>query len=59
MFVFICVWRLQSSTVKQAGQPEHERVDQMSVAGKQRDEPVPAHFLLFIPSRIPACGTLL
>lgn len=45
--------------MKQAGQPEHERVGHVSAAGKQRDELVPAHFLLFIPSRIPACGMVL
>lgn len=36
--------------MKQAGQPEHERVGHVSAAGKQRDELVSAHFLLFILS---------
>lgn len=42
--------------MKQAGQPEHERIGHVSAAGKQRNELVPAHFLLFILSSIPACG---
>lgn len=59
VFVFTCVWRLQSSTVEQAGQPKHERVNHVSATRKQRDELVPVHFLLFILSSIPAYGIVL
>lgn len=39
--------------MKQAGQAEHERVGHVSAAGKQRDELVPAHFLLFYSVQYP------